>query len=114
VLAPDEGPPGAGGNGAEDGAFLGQGLVAGEVRRGAEFAMDLVLVGVGHQLIEQVVGAVEFADVVGGQERGQAVLPVVMPAFDFALGLRRGGVAQGDAVEVEGGPSWVNASGLWV
>ena len=95
-------PPGTGGNGAQDGAFLGQGLVAGGVRGGAQFAMDFVLVGVGQELVEQVVGPVEFEDLVGGQERGQAFLPVVMAAFDFAFGLGGGGVAQGDAVEVEG------------
>ena len=64
--------------------------------------MDFMLVGVREELIEQVVGAGEFGDVVGGQERDEAFLPVVVAAFDFAFGLRRGGVAQFDAVEVEG------------
>ena len=44
-----------------------------------------------------------MADAVGGQERDEAFLPVVVTAFDFALGLGSGRVAQGDAVEVQGG-----------
>jgi len=46
------------------------------VRGGAEFAVDFMLVGVGKQLVEQVVGAAEFEDLVDGQERGQTFLPV--------------------------------------
>ncbi len=101
ALAPNIGPPGTGGGGAQDGVFFGQGQVAGGVRGSAEFAVDFVLVGVGKQLVEQVVGAAEFEDLVGGQERGQTFLPVVVTALDFTSGL--GGVAQGDAIEVEGG-----------
>ena len=71
-----------------------------------------MLVGVGKQLVEQVVGAAEFEDLVGGQEWGQAFLPVVVAAFDFAFGLGGGGVAQGDAVEVEGGAQL--GEGIWV
>ena len=56
--------------------------------------MDFVLVGVGQELVEQAVGPFEFEDVVGGQERREAFLPVVVAAFDFAFGLGRGGVAQ--------------------
>ena len=56
LLAPDVGPPRTGRGGTQDGAVLGQGLVAGGVGGGAEFAMDFVLVGVGQELVEQVVG----------------------------------------------------------
>jgi hypothetical protein len=51
-----------------------------------------------------MVGAFQLKDVVGGQEGWEAFLPVVVAAFDFAFGLRGGGVAQGDAVEVQRGP----------
>ena len=70
TLAPNIGPPGTGGSGAQNRAFFRQGQVASRVRGGAEFAVDFVLVGVGKQLVEQVVGAAEFEDLVGGQERG--------------------------------------------
>ena len=100
-LTPDVRPPRTGGNGTEDGAFFGQGLVPGGVGCGAQFAVDFVLVDVGQQWVEQEVGPGEFQDAVGGQERGQAFLPVVVAAFDFAFGLRRGRVAQVHAVEVE-------------
>jgi len=65
--------------------------------------MDFVGVGVGQEQVEPVVGSFEFEDPVGSQQGREAFLPVVMAAFDFAFGLRGGGVAQGHAVEVEGG-----------
>lgn len=65
--------------------------------------MDFVLVGVGQELVQQAVGPLDFEDAVGGQEGREALLPVVMAAFDFAFGLWGGGEAQGHAVEVEGG-----------
>ena len=103
ALTPDKGPPWAVGGGTQDRAVLGAGLVTSGCRRGAEFAVDFMLVDVGQELVEQTVGAFEFQDAVGRQEGRQAFLPVVMATFDFALGLRGGGEAQGDAVEVEGG-----------
>jgi len=55
------------------------------------------------QLLEQGIGATQFEDLVGGQEWGQAFLPVIVAAFDLAFGLGGRGVAQGDAIEVERG-----------
>jgi hypothetical protein len=74
----------------------------GGLGRLAEFAMAFMLVGVGEELVEQRVGAGQFADLVGGQEGREALLPVIVAALDFAFGLRGGGVAQGYAVEVQG------------
>jgi len=102
LLAPDVGPPRTVRGGAEDGALFGEGLLLGLERGLAEFAVDFMLVGVGHELIEQVIGADQFDDVVGGEEGDEAFLPVVVAAFDFAFGLRRWGIEQVDAVEVEG------------
>jgi len=53
------------------------------------------------QLVQELVGTTEFEDGIGGQERGQAFWPLVVAAFDFALGVGRGGVAEVHAVEVE-------------
>ena len=64
--------------------------------------MDFMLVGVGQELVEQLVGPGEFANAVGSEERNEAFLPVVVAAFDFAFGLWGGGVAELDAVEVQG------------
>ena len=72
------------------------------MRGGAPFTMDFVLVDVGQELVEQTVGPFEFVDAVGGQQWGQAFLPAVMAALDFAFGLRRWRIAQMDAVEVKG------------
>ena len=101
LLAPDIGPPGTRRNGSQDGAFIGEGFGPGGVRGGAQFAMDFVLVGMGQELVEQAVGPDEFADLIGGQERWEAFLPVVMAALDFAFGLGRGRIEQFDAVAVE-------------
>ena len=68
----------------------------------AEFPVDFMLVGVDQELVEQGVGPRQFDDGIGGQEGRETFLPVVVAAFDFAFGLRGGGVAELDAVEVEG------------
>ena len=91
LLAPDVSPPRAGWGGAQDGAILGQGLVTGGQWGGAQFAVDFIVVSMSEQLLEQGIGTTQFEDLVGGQEWGQAFLPVVVAA-----------------------PSWVKASGLWV
>ena len=102
LLAPDVGPPRAVGGGADDGAFFGEGLLVGGVGSLAEFAMDFVLVGVGQERVEELVGPGQFDDVVGGQEWDEPFLPVVVAAFDFAFGLWGWGIEELDAVEVEG------------
>jgi len=102
LLAPEVGPPRTGGYGPEDGSFFGESLLLSGLGCLAEFAVDFVLVGMGHELVEEVVGPDQFYDAVGGQERDEAFLPVVVAAFDFALGLGRWGIAQVDAVEVKG------------
>ena len=89
LLAPDVGPPRALGSGTDDRAVFGAGLLVGGVGCLAEFAVDFVLVGVGDELVEQLVGPDQFHDLVGGQEWDQAFLPVVVTAFAFAFGVGR-------------------------
>ena len=103
LLAPDKGPPRTGRCGAKDGSFFGDGLLAGCVRGGAEFAVDFVLIDVGKQLVQQLVGTFQFHEVVGRKQWREPFLPVIMAALAFAFGLGSGCEAQGDAVEVEGG-----------
>ena len=55
LLAPDVGPPRALRCRPDDGAIFGEGLLVGGVGCDAEFAMDFVLVGVGYELVEQMV-----------------------------------------------------------
>src|ERR1022692_946432 len=62
LLAPDIGPPRTGRDGTQNRAFFGEGLLLGLERSLAEFAMDFMLVGVGHELIQEVVGPDEFED----------------------------------------------------
>ena len=54
------------------------------------------------ELVEQGVGGLDGEDMVGGEQGREPLLPVVVAAFDFAFGLGSGGVAEGDAVKVEG------------
>ena len=100
--APEEAPPRAGGSRADAGVFLGQGGLMCGVGGGAEFTMDFVVVGVGEEGFEQWVGGLDGAEVVCGEERREAFLPVVVAAFDFAFGLRSGCETQGDSVKVQG------------
>jgi hypothetical protein len=65
--------------------------------------MFFVFVAVDAQGVDQCVGRGEGGDVLGGEDRRQTLLPEVVEAFDFALGLRRGGVAQGDFVKAQRG-----------
>ena len=102
LLAPDKRPPGTSWGGTQHGAILGNGLLVGGVRSGAQFAVDFVLVGMGEELVQELVGTCKFADLIGGEDGREAFLPVIMAAFDFAFGLGRWGIAQFDAVEVEG------------
>ncbi len=72
ALAPEAGPPRASRNGAQQGAFFGQGLLEGGVRGGAKFTMDFVLIDMGQELVEQRVGTGQFDDLVGGQQGREA------------------------------------------
>ena len=102
ALAPNVGPPRTAWDGAQDGALFLFGGVPGLLRFHLEFAMDFVLVAVQAQGLHLWVGVFELGDLLAGEEGGEAVLPELMFAFDFALGLGRGGVAEGDAIEAEG------------
>ena len=99
--AEDAGPPRAFGGWAEDGAVFLLGAQPGGERSHGEFAMALVGVAVEAEIGEQGVGAVEVGDGLCGEERREAVLPVLMAAFDFAFGLRGGGIAEADVVEAQ-------------
>lgn len=101
LLAPNKGPPGTGRNGAQNGMFLGEGLLFGRVRGDPQFPVNFMLVDVWQQLIEEVVGTFEFEEAICGQQGREAFLPVIMAAFDFAFGLGCWGIAKGHAVEVQ-------------
>jgi len=102
LLAPDKRPPGTGWGGAQNGMLLGKRLLVSGEWGGAQFAVDFVLVGVGEELVQELVGTSEIADLIGGEYRREAFLPVVMAAFDFAFGLGSWGIEQFNAIEVEG------------
>jgi hypothetical protein len=111
ALAPDIGPPRAGGSWAEDRAVLLGGELPSRERGHAEFAMAFAGVAMEEEVLEQSIGGGEVANLLGGEERRQAILPILMAAFDLALGLRSGGVAERDAVEMERGAEL--SEGVW-
>lgn len=102
ALAPDKGPPGTGGFRAQHGAFFFESAGPSLLGFHFEFAVDFVLVAMKAQGLDLRIGLIEIGDVFTGEVGGQALLPEEMCALDFALGLRGGGVAEGDAVEVKG------------
>ncbi len=104
LLAPDKRPPRASRDWSQDGVLVGEGLLPGGVRGGAQCAVDFVLIDMREELIQEFVGPLEFQDVIGRQQGWETFLPVIVAAFDFAFGLGRWRIAQGDAVEVQGGP----------
>ena len=85
ALAPDGGPPGTGGGGAENGSLFGQGLVPSGLRRDAQLAVDFVGVDVRQELVEEAVGSFQFADLVGGQQGRETFLPLVRDNVRFCL-----------------------------
>lgn len=100
---PDIGPPRAARGGAQHAAGFAPGGAGGGVGGALEFAMDFMGVAVTAQGRQERVGGGGRGDGFGGEEGGQAALPVLVLALDLALGLGRARVAQGDAVEVERG-----------
>jgi hypothetical protein len=112
ALAENVGPPGAARSGAQGGAFVAQRQIPGGLRGGAQFAVNLVLVVVGAELVEERIGGGEGGDLLGGKKGGQPFLPEVMGALDLAFGLRSRGVAQGDLVKAQRGAELSERVGL--
>jgi len=111
ALAPNVGPPRARRGRAKSGAVLAQGQLPGSPRGGGDFTVFFVLIAMLAKLQDQGIGRGDGGDGFGGKERGQALLPVVVETFDFALGLRGWSVAQGDLIEAQGGTEL--GEGLW-
>lgn len=99
--APDKAPPGASGNGADLAVTLGERLLVGGVRSGAKLAMDFMMIGVSDEVVDERVGTIDGVDGLGGEERWETLLPIVVATLDFAFCLRSGSVAKGDAVEAQ-------------
>ena len=103
ACAPDVGPPRAARGGAQHGALFLAGEIPCGLRGGADLAVLFLGVVVVAQLVDPEVGLGQRGDVFGGEEGGEPLLPEVVGAFDFTLGLRGGCVAQGDFVEAQRG-----------
>lgn len=66
-----------------------------------QFTVNLLGVAMGSQGIDVCIGRFNFPDIFTGKKGGQAPLPELVFAFDFAFGLRRRGVTEADIVELE-------------
>lgn len=99
---PDEGPPGATRDGAQDAALLFLSQVPSVLRFHLEFTVNLVPVAMEAQVLDMRVGLVDVGDLFAGEVSGQALLPEEVAAFDFAFGLRGWSVAETDAIEMQG------------
>ena len=78
-------PPRAAGCGPPHGAFFFAGLIPGPLR--GQFAMDFMGVAMRPQGIDLRIGDFDFGDLFPGEVGGQASLPVLVGALDFAFGL---------------------------
>ena len=85
AFAPDKGPPGTARHGPQDGAVFFFGGVPGLLRFHLEFAMEFMVIAMAAQVGDVGIGLGEIGDVFAGKEGGEAVLPVLVFAFDFAL-----------------------------
>ena len=99
--APDIRPPGAAGGRTQRGAFFCLGLVPGVLGGLAQFAVGFMAIVMLTQGFDVLVGLFHFRDFLAGEIGRQAPLPELMFAFDFAFGLRGGGVTEADVVKFE-------------
>ena len=83
------------------GALFLAGLIPGMLWSLAQFPMDFLGVVMRPQGVNVRIGHLDFGDFFAGEIGRQPALPELVFAFDFAFGLRRGGVAQADVVELE-------------
>ncbi len=74
--------------------------------------MDFLGVVVMAELFEQSVGLREGGDLLGGEERREALLPEVVQALDLAFGLWSRSVAQRDLVKAQRAAEL--REGLWL
>src|SRR3989442_436291 len=107
LLAPDVGPPRAGGNGAQDGAVFGEGLLAGGVGGGTPVAVEFVLGGVGEEVVQEA-GA--------GVVAGSIIQEVEQNLFVSGIGEEgvRCGVILPEGAVIAGLPALDGFAGLFV
>lgn len=99
--APDVLPPRTARSWPDDGAVFFLCQVPGPLRSLAKFAMDFVGIAMGSEGVDVGIGQGDVGNLFAGKVGGQAALPELVFAFDFSLGLRRGGVTQADVVELK-------------
>jgi len=100
--APDKGPPGAVGFGAQRGAFFFKRQVPGFLGSHLEFTVDFVVVAVATQGLKVRIGLVQVGDVLAGEIGRQALLPIEVATLDLTFSLGGRSKTKGDAIEVKG------------
>ena len=87
--APHIMPPRAGWCRTQSGSLFLAGLIPRPLRGQAQFAMDFRGVAMRPQVVDRQMGDCDFGDLFTGEGGGEAALPELMFAFDFAFGLGR-------------------------
>jgi len=105
-------PPRATWRWTQGGALFLPGLVPSPLRGLTQFTMDFMFVTVRPQVIDMGIGDLDFGDFFAGEVGGQASLPVLMGAFDFAFGLGGGGIEETDVIELERPPQLGQGVGI--
>ena len=82
-------PPRAAGRWPQDGALFFSGLIRGPLRGLAQFPMDFVRVTMRPPGVDLRIDDFDFGNLFTGEAGGEAPLPELMFAFDFAFGLGR-------------------------
>src|SRR5258706_5391898 len=99
--APDISPPRTAWGRAQSGAVSIFRPVPGLSQCLAQLTMDLMAVVMEAQRVNVAVGFGQFGNFLAREISGQAALPELMLACDFAFGLGSGGVAQAHIIESE-------------
>ena len=100
--APNIRPPGASRGWSQDGTLLLFSNVPRPLGREFEFAVRLPGIAMEAQGLDVRVGLFHVGDALAGEIGGQALLPELVFAFDFALGLRSWSVKETNVVEGQG------------
>jgi len=99
--APNIRPPRASRGWTQDRTFFFSGQIPGPLGSPAQFAVNFVSVTMETQSGDMGIGLGQLGDLFTGKVRGQALLPELMFALDFALGLWGGSIKEANVIELE-------------
>ena len=99
--APNIRPPGASRGWTQDGTFFFSGQIPGSLWSEAQFAVNFLNVMMETQSGDMSIGLGQLGDAFTGKIGRKSVLPELMFALDFALGLGSGSIKKANIIELE-------------